>query len=89
MLQPKRSEEIRRDALRLARAKIDGGCYGCAESYLITARIHGASDGEIVPLLRDLLMCGAVLGQTGRAALAASLGIISSGAGITVPEMET
>lgn len=73
MLRTKQSEEIRRDALRLARIKIDDGCYGCAESYLITAHIHGARNAEIVPILRDLLAHGAILGQIGSVVLAETL----------------
>lgn len=51
MTRARDSKKIRRDALRMARTKLQEGCEGCAAGYLALARQHGATDGEVEQVL--------------------------------------
>jgi hypothetical protein len=46
-IQPKDEALIRRDALRAAVTKSQGGCRGCSDGYLRLAREHGATSDEV------------------------------------------
>lgn len=47
MTRARDSKKIRRDALRMARTKLQEGCEGCTAGYLVLAREHGATDAEV------------------------------------------